>query len=352
MEDLQINLYVFLGVLEASLVLFLVALVFIFRSKSLADRLRSLQQRLDRGTEVLEPVSFEQYLREELIRNQELVESAAASQDDASSETIELMTIRKEFLAGEIEARALESNPVEFQHKLAAGLSELVARLRLQAETVVQPLAVEVATELHTDTSTARCQQADTHELEFNRLKKVINNQQDVMTALRRELVMRADGVDALDTIMQRLDEFEQQGAGLQQCLDILDKAHDYLKQARAGVWTARAAVDPADPDQRSRLQSLVDEQQATIANLKELLENLAGVVENGEGVARAVEAVQRSSYELNGCITTMECENDLLRSQLEALQIELDHLQTAVGQQAEPETKGVKRDANPAQIS
>ena len=249
MGDFQINLYLFLGVLEAALLLLMLALVFILRNRSLVRQLRRLQRTLTRMKTVPAPITFEQYLREEVIRNQELIESAAATRDDAGARAAELMEIRQQFLTGEIEARGLEDKPLEFQRKLVAGLTELVARLGAQAEAALETATVEVDTGPQSDASTPSPQHPDTHELEFNRLKDVINNQQDVITALRRELAAQEAGVDALDVILQRLDEFEQQGTGLQECLDILDKAHEYLRRARSGVWAASVTVDPADTE-------------------------------------------------------------------------------------------------------
>ncbi len=46
MEDLQINLFALLGVLEFAVVLLVVALFFIVRSKRLASRVRALQKEL------------------------------------------------------------------------------------------------------------------------------------------------------------------------------------------------------------------------------------------------------------------------------------------------------------------
>jgi hypothetical protein len=46
MEDLQINLFAFLGVLELAVVLLAVALFFVARSKYLASRVHALKRKL------------------------------------------------------------------------------------------------------------------------------------------------------------------------------------------------------------------------------------------------------------------------------------------------------------------
>ncbi|MEA3241903.1 MAG: hypothetical protein U9Q19_00520 [Pseudomonadota bacterium] len=177
MENLQINVYAFLGVLEFLLLLLVVTLFFTIRSKNLAGRLRVLQEKLNKAEQLPEPVTFDQYLRDEVIHNQQLIERAAASQEDAEKKVAEVMNLRKQFLQLEVEARALETNPIAFQDKLADGLSELIERLRPEAEIVMEPV-VEAAAEQR--------KLIETHDAEFDRLKEVINNQQDAMEALRK----------------------------------------------------------------------------------------------------------------------------------------------------------------------
>ena len=232
MEDLHINAYAFLGVLEFSLLLFVAALVFIVRSKNLARRLRLLQQKLKKAVQVPETVSFEQYLRDEMIRNQGLIERAAASQDDAEKKAVELMKMRGQFLGLEIEVRAVENNPAVFQDKLAVGLSALIEQLRPAADTVAEtgveaveliPQQEEAAVEQH---GSEPRNLIDTRDAEFNRLKEVINNQQDVMEALlkaegelsrqddRHELQIRLQELEALleskDATIEELEKTAQ----------------------------------------------------------------------------------------------------------------------------------------------
>jgi predicted nucleic acid-binding Zn-ribbon protein len=187
MENLQINVYAFLGVLEFSLLLLVVTLFFTVRSKNLAGRLRVVQEKLNKAEQLPEPVTFDQYLRDEVIHNQHLIERAAASQEDAEKKVAEVMNVRKQFLELEVEARALENNPIAFQDKLADGLSELIERLRPEAEIVMGPVveAVETIPQLEKAAAEQR-KLIETHDAEFERLKEVINNQQDAMEALRK----------------------------------------------------------------------------------------------------------------------------------------------------------------------
>jgi len=190
MADLQINAYAFLGVLELALLLFVVSLVLVIRSNKLADRLRVVQGKLKKAEQLPEPVTFEQYLHDEVLHNQDLMEHAAESQDDAEKNAAEAMAMRKQFLELEIELRALENDPIAFQNKLAAGLNELMERLRPEAEIVMESVVEAVETipplEAAVQDQSAQRKLLATHDAEFDRLKKVINNQQDAMEALRK----------------------------------------------------------------------------------------------------------------------------------------------------------------------
>jgi len=191
-----------------------VALIFVVRSINLARRLRVVQAKLKKAEQVPEPVSFDQYLRDELHRNQDLIELAAASQDDAEKKATELLEVRKRFLELEVQARALENNPIAFPAKLAAGLSELVEQLRSEAETVTEPVVegYDIITQLEeAATEQEQSEQRkplDTHDAEFDRLKEVINNQQDAMQALRKaeDEILPQEERHALEIKIQELE--------------------------------------------------------------------------------------------------------------------------------------------------
>lgn len=192
MEDLKIDIYAFLGVLECALLLLVITLFFFVRNKKLAGRLRLVQAKLKKAQQLPEPVTFSQYLSDELRHTQDLIERASVSPDDADRKVAELMEIRKQFLELEVEARVLESNPIAFQDKLAAGLSELMKRWRPEAEIMMEPEVEAVETTpqqeevLEEREQPEQRKRVDTHDAEFDRLKELINNQQDAMQALRK----------------------------------------------------------------------------------------------------------------------------------------------------------------------
>ena len=84
MEEFQINPYVFFGALEMAMLFLVVALAFFIRSKVLGGKIAELQLALKKAEDVEppEPVLYEQYLRDEVLRNEAFIDQAAASEDD------------------------------------------------------------------------------------------------------------------------------------------------------------------------------------------------------------------------------------------------------------------------------
>jgi hypothetical protein len=231
MTDFHINTYVFLGILEFALLLLVLSLVFILRSHKLAGQLRVAQVKLKKAAQLPEPVTFDQYLRDELSQNQDILERVAASQDEAEKKVADLMDIRKQYLELEVEARAVADNPIAFQDKLETGLSELREGVLSEAEIVMEPVVgpPEPTAQQEETAATEQRKLIDTRDAEFNRLKEVINNQQDAMKALLdaeaeaspqdgdRELHGKLQELEALLEFKDAtIDELEKQNSRLE----------------------------------------------------------------------------------------------------------------------------------------
>lgn len=231
MTDFHINIYAFLGILEFALLLLVLSLVFILRSHKLAGQLRVAQVKLKKAAQLPEPVTFDQYLRDELSQNQDILERVAASQDEAEKKVADLMDIRNRYLELEVEARAVADNPIAFQDKLETGLSELREGVLSEAEIVMEPVVgpAESMAQQEETTATEQRKLIDTRDAEFNRLKAVINNQQDAMKALLdaegeastqdgdRELHGKLQELEALLELKDAtIDELEKQNSRLE----------------------------------------------------------------------------------------------------------------------------------------
>jgi predicted RNase H-like nuclease (RuvC/YqgF family) len=337
MDDLHIDLYAFFAVAEVAVVLLAVAAAFFLRSRVLSGRVQTLQRQLQRAQEVPEPVTYDQYLRDAIIRNEAIVEQAAVAEDDAERKAAELLRMRKQFLELELAAHALDNNPVQFQDTLAAGLSELIEQLRPAAETVEvsaaeEPsIAVSAAPPAVSPNSDAGRVTRDTHDDEFDRLKQVINNQQDAVAALRAELKAREADIQDLDTILGKLDEYEQHDLELQQCLKVLERENQRLKAVRSGDDQSRSVSgEGMKPAQLLGLKNMIGNQQKTIANLQDLIRELAPEASKAADLEAAILSIQRANRELNSCVAVLEDENAMLRAELEAVNAQLDSQETA----------------------
>jgi len=331
MDDFQIDIYALFAVAEFSVLLLVLAVVLALRGKALSARVRRLQGELKKANAEADPIGFDQYLRDAIIRNQALIEAAVVAEDKAEKEAGKLLGLRKKFLELELAAHALEKNPVQFQHTLAAGFSELIEQMRPEAETVtlaaaqettMQPSSAEPAT---ADETAAPRGKLDTHDQEFNRLKQVINNQQDAMSALRAELKARESDIEDLDGILRKLDELEAHDGELQPCLKILEHENEQLKAAKSADRGNGAKVKSLSPAQLGGLKNMIGNQQKTIANLQDLIKELAPEASKAADLEAAINGIQRANQELNSCVAVLEDENAMLRAELESVNAQLD---------------------------
>jgi predicted nucleic acid-binding Zn-ribbon protein len=336
MDELHIDIYAFFAVAEAAVVLLAVAAALFLRSKTLSSRIQTLQRQLQRAQDVPEPVSYEQYLRDEIIRNETLVEQAAAAEDDAERKAGELLRMRGQFLQLELAARALDDNPVRFQDTLAAGLSELIEQLRPAAKTVVVPAAeeppvdVSAAPQAVGANSDAGRLTRDTHDEEFDRLKQVINNQQDAIVALRAQLTARAADIQDFDTILSKLDQYERHDLELQQCLKVLERENQRLKAVPPNKQSQGRSGESMRPAELNGLKDMIGAQQKTIADLQNLIHELTPEASKAADLEAAILSIQRANQELNSCVAVLEDENAMLRAELRSVNAQLERQETA----------------------
>ncbi|MDT8387201.1 MAG: hypothetical protein RQ736_06775 [Thiogranum sp.] len=312
MTGSRMDLFALLGVLELALVLVMVALVFIIRSKKLAAQVQSLQRELKNAVVVAERIGFDHYLRDEILRNQGLIEQAA-QEHEKHPDAVRMLTLRTQFLELELQARELEKNPVQFQKRIAAGIQELIASLLPQAKSAdAEPESAKPARQLH-----------DTHNEELDHLRQVINNQQDSMKLLRTRLKDSSDEIPDLDSILKKLDEFEKQSRELHHCLETLEAENERLKAEKKGG--SGTIVRSADTAQLSGLKNMVDKQQTTIASLHTLIRELAPNATKAHELEEALASIQHTNDELTGCVAVLEDENSMLRDELAEIQAHLE---------------------------
>jgi hypothetical protein len=325
MQELQVDFIAFLAALEFALLGVVVATLLGVRGQRLARRLRALQEQARASAAPAETVSYAQYLRDEVLRNQELIDRASAAEDAAEAQAAGLLAMRKRFLELELEARDQEGNPVAFQAQLAAGMNALIEALRPEPATISAEPGGEgdgqdPQSSAPLDQQDEAQQRAthDTHDEELDHLRQVINNQQDAMDALRSKLREHEAELEGVDDVLEKLDEFEKRSAELQRSLHALEEENQRLKVARA---EGRAHHGTGEPARLDGLRSMVSDQQNTIGKLQQLVRALAPEAGKAKELADALRGMQEANQELNACVAVLEDENALLRSELEELQ-------------------------------
>ena len=328
---MPVEFLAFLGVLELAMLALVASGFFIWRGKQLSRKIGELEGKLEETVDAPEHISFDQYLRDKVIRNEGLIDQAAASEDESEKKAAELLKFRKRFLEIELEADGLEGNPVEFQDRIAAGICELVETMRPDAETVEvvaeeAPAAAVELEEAPDDDAEAEAQRKtiDTSQAEVSHLKDVINNQQDAMAALRAQLQEHAGDVDDMDTILQKLEDFERQSAELKKCLLMLESENERLKGSQ-GNGERDGGINETAPAQLTGLKNMVGSQQETIDGLRRLIGELMPEADKAAQLEDSLNRLQNNNKELSGCVSVLEDENAMLRNELEEIGRQLE---------------------------
>jgi len=328
MDGMPVEFYAFLGALELAMLALVASVFFLLRGNRLSRKVDALEGKLGETVDAPEHISFDQYLRDKVIRNEGLIDQAAASDDESEKKAAEILKFRKRFLEIELEAHELEGSPVEFQDRIAAGICELVETMRPEAETVEiaaessEEVELEEAPDDDAETEAER-KILDTNEAEVSHLKDVINNQQDAMEALRAQLEAHSGDIEDMDSIRKQLESFENQSAELEKCMLMLESENERLKAAQDEGEQAR--IEPAAPAQVTGLKNMVGSQQETIDGLRRLIKELMPEADKAGKLEDSLNSLQSNNQELSGCVSVLEDENAMLRNELEEIGRQLE---------------------------
>jgi phage shock protein A len=88
-------------------------------------------------------------------------------------------------------------------------------------------------------------------------------------------------------------------------------------------------------------LKSMIGNQQATIANLQNLIRELAPEASKAADLEAAIDGIKRANQELSSCVAVLEDENAMLRAELESVNAQLE-MQDAAKAADSPPAEGV----------
>lgn len=279
MQDLQINLYLFLAVVELAAVLAGTTAFFWWRSKKQQKKPASLDNK--------ESNSYARSLETEIAYTQELIE-VIEQEEKPDMEKFNALTSRLKYLQLELDLQAHDRGTELWQAALQDGIGTLFPDPGGAGEGEEAPATLAG----------------------FDQLREIINSQATAVDEISQNLDEKQSDIEGYDEIQTILKTYETQHEELLRCVDMLEKA------------AAQGAEDDLENDSsedKESLLTMVNNQQATIDSLRTLFVNLPAD-DNLPALEKALDSIQQNNRELNDCVTVLEGENERLRDKLEKI--------------------------------
>ena len=279
MQDLQINLYLFLAVVELAAVLAGTTAFFWWRGKK--------PSREPAGSDNKESNSYARSLETEIAYTQEQIE-VIEQEEKPGIEKCNALTSRLKYLQLELDLQAHDRGAEIWQATLQDRIRMLFSNPGSAGEEEEAPETLAG----------------------FEQLREIINSQATAVDEISQNLEDKNAGVDGYEEIQTILKTYETQHEELLRCVDMLEKA------------AAQGAEDNPENDaseDKESLLTMVNNQQATIDSLRTLFVNLPAD-DNLPALEKALDSIQQNNRELNDCVTVLEGENERLRDKLEKL--------------------------------
>lgn len=330
---IEIGIYTLLGLLEAGLLLVVLAGVAVYQWRRARRELAEAQAALRDApptvrTEVVErpaaaaepPRDYADHLAEALERSSRMLDAAPEAADSGQA-AHQMLAARHQFLQLELDAQDLAHDPEAQRAQLVAGMQALLGGLDTHAREV--PQQDGDATESQRAAPSSRSEE---HKLrdQIEHLRSVIGNQHEVMRELRRLIEEHGADSDELHEALRKLSDVEAHGLELQRYLAAMEQENLQLRHA-----AAKGAAAPGTSPDAEMLRDLVGSQQRTISKLQGMLQSLSSDPDKSRELEEAIGKIQRANNELNSCVMVLEDENSMLRGRIETLEEQLAVLDT-----------------------
>ncbi|NOX08488.1 MAG: hypothetical protein GXP22_03195 [Gammaproteobacteria bacterium] len=264
--------------------------------------------------------SYEDCLRSELKQLQDTMTGLPESQVGDVMDSRALLEVRQEFIKLELSAQDWLSDSDTHHEKLMEGIRLLLTHFNKLSDIGPDNTVVKDDEE--------KVDGSENYEDQLEYFKSVIDNQLNVMRALREKLAVAAgseDGLsDEMKELMGHLEQAEKQAIELGRCVEVLEEENERLRQDTGSQQDVAVAGEVKSNDEVMEdiggMESMVSNQQETISKLKGLLDDLALEASKAEELEDLIGHIQRANKELSGCIMVLEDENTMLRSEMERL--------------------------------
>lgn len=309
--------------------------------------------------------SYIDYLDQAMQRNQQQLEqqftdsseneaateaAADSTENQTTSEQLQLLQARQQFLELEKEAAQKTEDEDGFWQQIHSGMQALLAQFN--------------NAEAHTETTTEIQQQKEVQEKVFyvetqgrkvdnevNKLKDIIYDQENALSSMQKNLAKAIEEApqesESLNDLHQQFTSLERQIVDSKMCMDILETENERLQDELHKIQAQLPEDDTADDDTEvtveiSQIKEVVRQQKERIKQLQAIIESLEIDTNKAEELQTHLSAFTRSSEEMMSCITILEEENERLQDEVHTIEDTLQH---------EADDAGNSQDLNELQI-
>ncbi|MDH5766633.1 MAG: hypothetical protein OEZ38_11520 [Gammaproteobacteria bacterium] len=331
---------------SALLIAFVIYLLFINRKKlklieklkEIIKKLKSTQQVKDETTQTSQ---YTDYLKQEIDRNSGKIKTLKSSLenpegtttdkneddnvDEQSNNRILLLTIRDELLNSEISSNEHNEDENRFWSSLYKNLQDISDKhLKRIEETVIkEEIHVNKIIKKSNDTILQIEPQGKKIDTEVNKLKDILYDQENSISALTKALKKASDDhpdpetKSTLKALHSQVSELETNLNESRTCLEILEAENERLQSELAETKNHKDSMrDPPTIEPASTTQEL----QENINELELTIETLKIEADQAEELHKVINNFTQNSHEMMGCIAVLEDKNKQLSNEIKLL--------------------------------
>ena len=352
-------IYVYLSS-EVLIALMAISIILFIRNKKLTaliEKLKSIISDLKSNKSVDEnsfdlSSDYNSYLDQELERNNKKIKSFDTipldEEDNEITETNEkhknLLIIRKEFLNTEKSAIDHSDNENSFWEHLYSNIQDIRNQFLTSTTEIINKEEIVVNKIINKSTETILTiePQGKKIDAEVNKLKDIIYNQENSLSALSKALKEASKNHDdpevseSLEQLHQLVSKLERNVEESRVCMEILESENDRLQGELTEFETRFNAMSDQIASQKpagaietesqssenvDQLKNTLEQQNQKITQLAETVDNLQLEAEQAEKLKATLKEFTRGSQEMMTCITILEEENEHLLDRIDALQ-------------------------------
>ena len=353
------NLLVYISA-EILIALTIISAILFLKNRKLSlliDKLKAIVNDLKNNTS-LDENSFDLsndytgYLDQELNRNQGKLKSLdTIPLDEEDAETTQknetnkaLLNIREAFLNTEKKSADHSDNENAFWDSIYTNIQDISDTHLTHKEEItnLEEIHVEKIINKSSDNVEQIESQGTKIDAEVNKLKDIIFDQENSLTALSKalsEVNTDKDGAEIaadIEKFTEQLGKLERNIEESKVCMEILESENDRLQgelsefetkynsmceQLATGEPQTSTSTESQPNENIDQLKNTLEQQNGQISELTDAIDGLQLEAEQAEKLKSTLEEFTRGSQEMTTCITILEEENERLLDRVEELE-------------------------------